>query len=115
MKLIVAAVALLSSVVGASAGDYTFTSSAHKTSIATIVDTLTPGEGVSCSGYLLYNFSTSQRLFWRKDGTDPAVNQDGSFVVPPPGSIYINIDYPASPPVIKVVTTLGATYTLECH
>lgn len=115
MKRLLGIALLLLSSASALAGSYTFTISSHHTSIATIVDTLTPDMGAFCNNYILYNFSTSQKLFFRWDGTDPAVNQDGSYVVPPPGNAYILVPDPYNPPVVKVVTTLAASYSLECH
>jgi len=101
-------------VLPANAGNYTFTVSAHKTSVATIVDTLTNDSGF-CAYYRLYNFSGSQKLFWRIDGTNPDVNQDGAYVVAPPGEAIIYAPDANNPPVLKVVTLLAATYSVECH
>lgn len=112
-KMVAFLVALLCASV-AHAASYTMNRTHHATTILSIVDTITPANGLVCVQYKVMNFSNT-RLFWRTDGTNPAVDQDGSFVVPPSGEIYYyQADY-NNPVPIKVVSAIAAQYTVECR
>jgi len=95
-----------------SAATYSFTDTTHHTLVLNVVDTATGT--ANCGGIGVYNRSATADIFVRVDGANPAARADSSWLVPPNTKrTFFMVDFQA--PMIKLISSVAADYSLECE